>query len=197
MITTIIFDIGGVFVKGSSENFIKNASKMLGVNIRKDDIKKELWDDLMRGKISLQEFMSRAFGIPISDKKMEELIDLWIKNWKLDPEMVVFAKRFKPKYRLVMLSNVNRDGLKRSKNNLHFNFFDYKFLSFDLGLIKPEREIYEHVLKEIDARPEECVFIDDKPENVEAARKLGIHGIVFQDKEQLKQDLKKIGVILE
>ncbi len=195
MIKTIIFDIGGVFVRGSAEIFIRNASKDLDVNLEKDEIGKELWDDLMRGTISLQEFIRQSFESPISDEKMEELIELWVENWKLDHDMIVFAKKFKPKYRLVMLSNADREGVKRSNNDFHFNFFERRFLSFDLGLIKPEREIYEHVLKEINVKPEECVFIDDKPENIEGARKLGIHGIVFENKEQLKQDLEKLGVV--
>ena len=51
--------------------------------------------------------------------------------------------------------------------------------------------------EEIDAKPEECVFIDDRVENIEGARKLGIHGIVFENKEQLKKDLEKLGVKVE
>ncbi len=61
-------------------------------------------------------------------------------------------------------------------------------------MVKPDMEIYEYVLKELNAKSEECVFIDDKAENIEAAEKLGIHGIVFENKEQLKQDLEELGV---
>ncbi len=194
MITTIIFDFGGVFVIGKSETFFKNASKFLSINLKEDEIDEKLWDNLMKGKISLQEFFREVFRIHIQDKRIEKLIEIWVENWKLDPDMIVFAKKLKPKYKLVMLSNADREGVKRSNNDLHFSFFDYKFLSFDLGLVKPEKEIYEHVIKELKIKPDECVFIDDKIENVEAAKNLGIHGIVFENKEQLKTDLEKLGV---
>lgn len=197
MIKTIIFDVGGVFVIGKSENFFKNASKILGINVDKDEIDEEFWNNLMRGKISLQEFFREVFRIHIQDERIEKLIEIWVENWKLDPDMIVFAKKLKPKYKLVMLSNADKEGVKRSNNDLHFSFFDYKFLSFDLGLMKPEKEIYEHTLKELNTKPEECVFIDDKVENVEAAKNLGINGIVFQNKEQLKQELEKLGMKVE
>ncbi|MEM5793121.1 MAG: HAD family phosphatase [Candidatus Aenigmatarchaeota archaeon] len=192
MIKNIIFDVGGVFIKGNSEEFFKKVSKR-GLSLRKgcENIK---WDDVMTGKESLPDFFRRIFNQPIDDNEMEKIIDIWVKNWKIDAEMIRFAKKLRKKYSLYILSNADSEGFKRSKNAPKLDFFDKKFISFEIGLAKPDIRIYQHVLKEIGAKPEECVFIDDKDENVEAAKKIGIHGIVFSNKENLINDLEKIGV---
>ena len=61
--------------------------------------------------------------------------------------------------------------------------------------MKPERRIYEHALKNLAVRPEECVYIDDIEKYVEAARKLGINGIHYtHGKDNLENQLKEVGV---
>ncbi|MBI5392693.1 HAD-IA family hydrolase [Candidatus Woesearchaeota archaeon] len=60
--------------------------------------------------------------------------------------------------------------------------------------VKPQPEIYKIALQKINCKPEETVFIDDMQKYVDGANAVGIHGILFQDAEQLKDDLKKLGV---
>ncbi len=64
------------------------------------------------------------------------------------------------------------------------------FVSYRLHLLKPDVRIYQKVLEQLKATPDEVVFIDDKPANVEAAQSLGISGIVFQ-KETILDEVKK------
>jgi putative hydrolase of the HAD superfamily len=196
MITTIIFDVGGVLVKGNSKYFFEKTAEYLGVEEPDMERKKDVWDDMQRGEIGLQDTIKEIYGIPISDEDMEKIIGIWGKNWELDEEMVEFAKNLKKNYRLFILSNVDRESIEKFKD-LHLkrlNFVEEKFHSWKLGMIKPDREIYEYVLEKIGAEPEECVFIDDRPENIEGAEKVGIHGIVFKNREQLKNELKNLGV---
>lgn len=67
---------------------------------------------------------------------------------------------------------------------------DKIFVSCELGLLKPDTEIYKQVLKKLKAQPEEVVFIDDKLTNIEAAKSIGINGIVF-DKYTIEEDVRK------
>ena len=60
------------------------------------------------------------------------------------------------------------------------HFFDGVMVSSDVHLIKPDTRIYELLCETYDLNPEECVFIDDRPENVEAAKRVGMKGIVFE-----------------
>ena len=68
---------------------------------------------------------------------------------------------------------------------------DKRFLSYELGLRKPDPEIYKTVLQRLNAAPSEVLFIDDTQVNVEAAQKLGITAIIF-DKNTIKQEVRKI-----
>ena len=73
-------------------------------------------------------------------------------------------------------------------------YFKKNFISGELGLAKPDLEIYLYVLKKLNAKPEECIFIDDKRENCIAAAKLGIKSIIFKNSNQLKKELVKCNI---
>ena len=72
--------------------------------------------------------------------------------------------------------------------------FDVRVWSYELKVAKPDRKIYEHVLEKLGTRAEESLFLDDKPENITAARALGMKGIVFSTVEQLRADLIAAGL---
>jgi putative hydrolase of the HAD superfamily len=67
--------------------------------------------------------------------------------------------------------------------------FDVLVWSYQLGIAKPDAEIYRHTLERLGTQPEETLFIDDKRENVEAARALGIRSIEYSSVEQLRAEL--------
>ena len=67
--------------------------------------------------------------------------------------------------------------------------FDVLVWSFQLKMAKPDPDIYRHVLKELGTRPEETLFLDDRPVNVEAANALGFKGLTFTNVDQLRTDL--------
>ena len=71
-------------------------------------------------------------------------------------------------------------------------FFDLLIYSCDVKARKPDSKIYKIALKKLKVRPEEAVFIDDKHENVNSAKKLGIHGIIFKNNKQTINELEKI-----
>ena len=75
-----------------------------------------------------------------------------------------------------------------------YSHFDVVVLSYQVGLAKPQKEIFEHALKELRLKAGECVFIDDKIENIAAAKSLGFKAIHFKDAEQLASELKGLGV---
>lgn len=71
---------------------------------------------------------------------------------------------------------------------------DGGILSYRVGTIKPGAEIYRLLLSQYNLKAEECVFLDDTISNVEAARRLGIHGICFKTKELAEEEMRKLGV---
>ncbi|MEX2438022.1 MAG: HAD-IA family hydrolase, partial [Candidatus Babeliales bacterium] len=76
-----------------------------------------------------------------------------------------------------------------------WNMFDGIYVSGQLKLLKPDDAFYQHLKKNMTPEEEPCIFIDDQPENVEAARKHGFYGIDGKQPKKAKQRLKKLGIL--
>ena len=72
--------------------------------------------------------------------------------------------------------------------------FDVLVWSYQLGIAKPDPEIYRHVMAKLGTKPEETLFLDDKRINIEAALALGMKAIEFSTVEQLRLDLVSAGL---
>ena len=96
-------------------------------------------------------------------------------------------------YRLLGLSNWSAKVLDvMARFPRVFSPLEGSLISYTCHYLKPEREIYELFLKKFGVLPEECVFIDDRAENIEGASRVGMHGIVFENMEQVKRDMKTL-----
>jgi epoxide hydrolase-like predicted phosphatase len=93
---------------------------------------------------------------------------------------------------LVLLTNVSPQYAEVLEQRGHYQPFALKVLSFEVGSWKPERKMFELALDKAGVTPGEAVFIDDQKKNVEAAAALGMHGIVFQDADQLRVQLDRV-----
>ena len=76
-----------------------------------------------------------------------------------------------------------------------FQLLDGQVVSGEEHVVKPDPQIFNILLQRYDLRPEECIFTDDRADNVEGAIQLGIHGIVFQNAQQLRDEIGKLEVI--
>ena len=101
---------------------------------------------------------------------------------------LLMAELKKKGIQICLLSNISPNLWDITENITDDN---KRFLSYDLGLLKPDPEIYKVVLQKLNAQSSEVVFIDDQPRNVEAAQKLGITGIVF-DKDTIIGKVREV-----
>ena len=90
------------------------------------------------------------------------------------------------------MSNSRPELKENVESNDFYDIFDRKYFSYDVGMKKPNREFFEHVLKENNLKAEECVFIDDAPKNVDAANEIGMKGILYLSPHKLEEEMKKI-----
>jgi putative hydrolase of the HAD superfamily len=100
------------------------------------------------------------------------------------------------RYRLLLLSNTNVihfEGLRASHSRL-LRHFDELILSYEVGAMKPQPEIYQAAIARAGCRPEECFYTDDIAQFVTAARSLGIDGVQFQSAGQLQRELQARGI---
>jgi HAD superfamily hydrolase (TIGR01509 family) len=137
-----------------------------------------------RGKINGDDFWNAVLGKLDRDENFRYGVENSLEQLTTDtdPDAVNVVRQLKEEgnYKLFMLSNstpeINRGNVKR---NSYFECFDKNYFSFEIGHAKPEREAYEEILREQDLRPEECLFIDDKEENLAGAKELGMH-VLYQ-----------------
>ena len=116
---------------------------------------------------------------------------------------VDLLKQLKSRYKTFALSNINEihvNTINRVANEKFGaadfgSFFDAAYYSNEIGFRKPETEIYKLVLEKENLQPGETFFVDDKHENVEAAKALGIHAYQLKDRNKLAELLTALNII--
>ncbi len=74
-------------------------------------------------------------------------------------------------------------------------FLEWSFVSCQVGLRKPDPKLYEHVLRTLDAAPEDCLFVDDRQKNLDPAAALGMRTHLFQGADPLREALVAEGIL--
>lgn len=99
-------------------------------------------------------------------------------------------------YPLYALSNWSAETFPIARRKFDFfDLFDEIVISGEVGLVKPEPAIFELLLKKIDRTARECLFIDDADSNIEQANKMGFATILFESPEQLRAELRGLGLL--
>ncbi|HEX9758041.1 MAG TPA: HAD family phosphatase [Nitrospiria bacterium] len=142
------------------------------------------------GKYSPQEFFEIAKSTFELDISFDDFNMRWNTSFKENVKVTQLIEYLRPRYRLFLLSNTNP---------LHYNFLkksipvlkkmDQTILSYKVGHLKPSPEIYQFALQKAGVSSEQVLFIDDSPLNVQGAKNLGIHGVLFKNAEDLKKKL--------
>lgn len=135
-------------------------------------------------------------GIQLPKDWAQKYIATLKKSIGADPNMYVLIDQLKDNgLRVGMLSNIDDRYTKLIRDFGFYEPFDPCLLSCEMGLEKPDPKAYELLLKTINLPAEEIVFIDDKAENVEAAKAIGIDAIVFESEKQVRDELTKRGIL--
>jgi len=147
-----------------------------------------------------ERFVREAGVVGGSADLIEELNHWDARMWTTENrEMLAWQLRLKERgIRTAILSNMGDNVLANMQRTFDWlPRFDVLVWSYQLRMAKPEPAIYLHVLKELDVRPEEALFLDDKLVNVEAARALGMRALEFSTVEKLRRDLVAAGLDAE
>lgn len=140
--------------------------------------------------------IGRDTGLTLTPAQIAALIEQDILLWAtVNPVMLDWVTRVQAAgIKTAILSNMGEDLLAHMRR--HFGWLDtfhHLTWSCELDLIKPEAAIYLHTLDQLGVRPEEALFLDDKIENVEGARQVGLHALLFRDPRGLQSDLEQQG----
>jgi epoxide hydrolase-like predicted phosphatase len=200
-IQVVLFDIGGVFFKWKDRWLFSNIANRFGLSEQDlaDECRKEL-PKLRLGKISEQE-MWQKIGRQINSKELSNIQDSLIHDYfksKINIDDSVFAviKRLQKKnIKMGILSNTALTMHSAVEELIDMSYFDFLFLSYQIGMEKPDNEIFEHVAEKMPHSKEKILFIDDRLSNVNAAKRFGMKAIHFTDAIHLIADLNDLEIL--
>lgn len=200
MIRTVISDLGRVLLWFDNNIFLGKIAPFCGKS--DEEVRKTAHGNLGlivlfdRGDISPEEFYERVSGALDARIGYDEFFRIYNDIFSLNPPVLDILRRVKKAgFGLILLSNtdVARFGFIR-RTYPEIGIFDHMVLSYELRRVKPEPEIFEKAAALAGCRPEECVFIDDMAENVEAAVRFGMKGIRYLPDTDLAAELAALGV---
>lgn len=195
MIKNIILDIGNVLIPFSWRQHLDH----FGFS---DEIKERLakavfldddWNEIDRGVLTKEELLARFIE---NDPEIEDEIRKVMENISGTVGAYPYTSTWVPElqsmgYRVYLLSNFSDQQLHDSRAKLPFiDQADGALLSFRYQIIKPDDAIYQKLFELFDLKPEECLFFDDKEENIEGAIRNGMKGHVFVGYEDAMQTIK-------
>jgi len=201
LIRNIVFDIGGVLADYRIKEFLadKGFDPVMIKRILRASLMSPYWGQFERGEITEEEALR---GFASLDPAIENELRLayssvagmlTITDYAISLVQGLKAAGYHPYY----LSNYSRKAYEECGESLAFMpYMDGGLVSFKAGKTKPDSEMYQAFLDKYGLKAEECIFIDDTAENVDAAKRLGFEGIVFTSYEELLAELERSGVRL-
>jgi FMN phosphatase YigB (HAD superfamily) len=194
-IKAVVFDFGNVIIP---IDLSKLFQAFADLTFKSADRVKKLFDDaeIFRkyetGFYADDEFrdvIRQTLSYPLNDQEIDEAWNaLFI---EVPAERIAFLESLRYRVPIYLLSNTNSIHIEyclhyfRQKFNLpdFRSLFEKAFLSYEMGLWKPDYAIYHQVIEEVGFAAEEILFIDDNPDNVDAARDLGIQAVLISPQD--------------
>jgi 2-haloacid dehalogenase len=199
MIKNIIFDFGGVLVDWNPRYFFKtyfNDNEKMEWFLK--NIAKDEWNiEQDRGRTLKDGTEILVKQHPDWEKEIRAYYDNWTTMLRSDiPENIEILKQLEGKYNLYGLTNWSEETFPYALENYEFFriFEDKIVVSGTEKLIKPDKDIFEVLLKRYDLKPEESVFIDDNVNNIATAKSLGFKTIHIESETDLGKELRELNL---
>ena len=196
MAKTIIFDIGGVLVHLNWKNIcepLTALSDLSAADVRREVQNGPIVESSMLGQLTPQEFHQALCAKIHVNLPFGEFVEIWNSLLSENVEIPPLVDELGTGHPLVIASNTEPTHFAYTKDNFGvLQAFDHFYLSYEMGLLKPDPAYFQHVLNGLQTEPNDCVFVDDRPENVESARLLGINALVFESVDKLRADLEAV-----
>lgn len=201
MIKAICFDLDGVYFLNGKSNFIKS---LVNLGVSEDEAKRvflksdEMNKQYKLGKITDEEFWNWALREWHLDLTVQEVIDLLIGGYETNKSAVEYVKKVRNAgYKTVICSNnfpARIDGLQK-----RFGFlddFDVSVFSYEVGVDKPNKEIFQTLIEQSGLKADEIVYSDDDASKMDGAKELGINTFLYTNLDAFIKHLENLGVNL-
>jgi HAD superfamily hydrolase (TIGR01509 family) len=196
--TAVIFDLGGVIIHidyAATIHAFENLGHSDFHNVYSQAQQSGLFDELETGKISGQRFVNELLPYLKRGTSPNKVVAAWNAMIGAIPkERIALLQKVREKYPVYLLSNTNElhmQAVQRSWQEASekpmSEFFDHIYLSHEIGMRKPNAEIFEFVCRENKLNPSETLFIDDSIQHIEGAKSCGLQTVHLTDFELLDQ----------
>lgn len=199
MIDTIIFDMGNVLIEWHPQKYL--------AAFEKDEQRQQLlydalftsgiWSKQDDGTLSTEQACKQSQQL--LDPSLHEACYQMYFHWQVHSlafkQMQSYAKHLQQLgYQLFILSNTSDVYYRIEQLGLLpiSECLTGKILSFEEGLVKPDKAIYQLICQKYQLTPENCLFLDDIEENIQAAQSINMHGLLVKNEIQACQELKKV-----
>lgn len=196
-ITAVIFDYGRVL--STTEDPVAKAKLISLSGFDEAKLFASYWrfrHEYDLGQLNGRTYWTRVagdLGVSFTPAQIEELIETDILMWtSLNEEMLAWVVALQDKgFPTAILSNMGEEMLRYMRQEFGWlAHFQHHTWSCELGIGKPDPAIYVHTCERLGVPPQETLFLDDKPENIEAASSVGLNAVLFESIGQLRRDLQ-------
>lgn len=196
MIRTVIFDIGRVLIGFEWDEYAKSLfDEPVAATVTAATFGGPHWKEQDRGVLATEDIHNEMVRMaPEYESEIREVLDRVGECTTRQSYAIPWIDSLKERgYQVLYLSNYSDHVISKSTHALDFlSHMDGGVFSYKELCIKPDRQIYEVLFDRYGLDPGECVFIDDSAANIEAARELGMHGILFKNYEQASKELNEL-----
>ena len=201
-VKNVVFDFGGVLISFDPLRYLQTLlqDESKAQEFYHSFIQSHEWVEMDRGTLSIEE-AKQCFKMKVP--KLTNEIDLFFNKWfdmflPVEPVVGILESLHKQNIPVFAISNFIREMHDDLFPRFTFmKLFKGIVLSYRINHVKPEPEIYRHLVDTYNLCPEECVFIDDLEKNVQGAQAAGFKGIHFQSAAQLKNKLREYDIFLD
>ena len=205
----VIFDLGGVFVRLDNARGLACVAEACGLTAA--EVRRRIFGggdvtvydagpllDFETGRLSTDAFLAwfcQALGCPLTRADFERFWTAIFAGWIDGNIALAEALLARPGVAVALLTNTNPVHYGHLLRALPLlERIPWRFASFETGLMKPSPEAFQHVLSTVGVTPSEAVFIDDLEANVDAARALGLHGVLATSPAAVRAGLARLGL---
>ena len=196
----VVFDLGGVVVDFEADRLVHQIAQLLRCSF--EDVQAAVYHEELLlpfelGRIKPQAYYEGLKGRLQLPWTYERFVKAWNDILRENPDVTRLLHRLHKRHKLMALSNTNELHLNYIKASMPgLSILDHWVASCDVGLRKPDHQIYRLALERAGVRAHAAVYVDDRPELVDAGRRAGMTAIRFENSRQLEQDLQSVGLSL-
>ena len=195
-VRAVFFDLGGVIIRTDYQAPREHLAERLKTTY--EDLNRIVFDSESSRQASVGAISTEAhwnavthrLGRPLSEAKA--IRQEFFAGDVIDLGLLAFIRSLRPRYKTGVISNAWPDLRQDLIEKRVDDAFDALIISAEVGIMKPEPKIFQIAIEKLGVSAHEAAFVDDTPVNVDAARSLGMQGILFREPRRALSDLKEL-----